>query len=605
MNVRRPSRVSLRVLPILAAALLAGCGEQAREAAMSPYDEAVEASAELTEERAGPTTDDYFAEPGRFESQAVNPPLHAVPSEGLMGLDEDAFGAEMRPVPDSALPPPRPEDMPSQPEFNTEEYDAITENDFRPAREQPLSTFAVDVDTASYANVRRFLTRGQTPPPGAVRIEELVNYFRYDYAPPGEHGPHGEHPFAVHAEVATCPWASDHRLVRVGLKGREIDAGGRPRCNLVFLLDVSGSMNAGDKLPLVKRAMSLLVAQLGENDRVAIVVYAGAEGLALPATPGDRPGVILDALDHLTAGGSTNGGAGIELAYDVAVSNYLEGGVNRVILCTDGDFNIGITDRSRLVDLIEERATSGVYLSVLGFGDGNLKDSTMEQLADRGNGNYGYVDSLREARKLLVEQMSGTLVTIAKDVKVQVEFNPAAVNAYRLIGYENRLMAAEDFRDDEKDAGEIGAGHTVTALYEVVPAGVASPGNAVGELKYQRPSEPSAAAGSGELLTVSLRYKTPDATVVDPAEEFAVPVPDSDVPFAAASRDYQFAAAVAGFGMLLRGSRHAGGATFAAVDEWAAPAVGEDPGGYRAEFRDLVRAAGGEAPARSGRHLRR
>jgi Ca-activated chloride channel homolog len=469
------------------------------------------------------------------------------------------------------------------PEHNTETYDHIVENPFLDAREQPLSTFAIDVDTASYANVRRFLNQHTLPPDGAVRIEELVNYFRYDYAPPT-----GEHPFAVHTEIATCPWQPKHRLVRVGLKGREIAAENRPRCNLVFLLDVSGSMDSPDKLGLVKQSMKLLVNQLGENDRIAIAVYAGSSGLVLPATPVDQKTRILDALDQLQAGGSTDGGSGIQLAYDVAIENFIDGGANRVILCTDGDFNVGITDQSRLTDLIEEKAASGVYLSVLGFGRGNYKDSTMEKLADKGNGNYGYIDSLAEARKVLVEEMTGTLVTIAKDVKIQVEFNPANVNAYRLIGYENRLLAAQDFRDDTKDAGEIGAGHTVTALYEVVPVGVEIDVPQIGELKYQQPKELTGAAGLMELLTVALRYKTPDDSRV---AEFNVPVRDEGVAFEASSDDFRFAAAVAAFGMLLRDSEHAGQASFAAIRAWAAPAMGNAADEYRREFLTLLTSA--------------
>ena len=368
-------------------------------------------------------------------------------------------------------------------EFNTETYDEIVENEFLLAQSNPLSTFSIDVDTAAYANVRRFLTHGQKPPPGAVRIEELVNYFSYDYP-----WPEGDVPFAVNAEIAGCPWAPEHRLVRFGLKGRVIEADSRPVSNLVFLLDVSGSMADENKLPLVKNAMRLLVEQLGENDRVAIVVYAGSSGLVLPSTTADQKQTILTAFDRLNAGGSTNGGEGIELAYQVAVENYINGGVNRVILCTDGDFNIGTTDRSSLVRLIEEKAASGVALTVLGFGMGNYKDATVEQLADKGNGNYAYIDTLNEARKVLVEQMTGTLITIAKDVKIQVDFNPAQVAAYRLIGYENRLLKAEDFDDDTEDAGEIGAGHTVPALYEIIPVGVDVPESMTApQSKYQQP----------------------------------------------------------------------------------------------------------------------
>ncbi|QDT14975.1 von Willebrand factor [Alienimonas californiensis] len=484
-------------------------------------------------------------------------------------------------------------------DFSREQYAPIPENRFLSAKDTPLSTFAVDVDTASYANVRRFLNGGQLPPPGAVRIEELVNYFRYDYEPPSAEGAPAEgdgdeesRPFAVHAEVASCPWATDHRLVRIALKGREMETDARPLCNLVFLLDVSGSMDSADKLGLVKQAMTLLTQQLGENDKVSIVVYAGASGLALPPTGGDDPQAIIDALDNLAAGGSTNGGQGIELAYRTARENFIKGGVNRVILCTDGDFNVGVTDDSSLVEMIEEKAKAGVSLTVLGFGTGNYQDAKMEQLADKGDGNYGYIDDIREAKKMLVEQLTGTLVTIAKDVKIQADFNPAAVKSYRLIGYENRKMAAEDFRDDAKDAGEIGAGHSVTALYEVVPAGADEEAPETPQSKYQTPGEPTdAAMNSGELLTVNLRYKAPNATKEDPATEFNVPVPDSMKAFEEASADYRFAAAVAAFGMLLRNSEHSGTAKLGDAAAWAEAAVGEDAGGYREEFVGLAEQA--------------
>ena len=400
-----------------------------------------------------------------------------------------------------------------------EQYDSIQENGFvTVSPETALSTFSIDVDTASYANVRRFLNRNTLPPPDAVRIEELVNYFQYDYPQP-----RGRHPFVTDMEVAECPWKTDHLLLRIGLKGREVDTGERPSSNLVFLLDVSGSMQSSDKLPLLKRAMKMLVQQLTENDRVTIVTYAGEAGLRLDTTTGDRHAEIDSVIESLTAGGSTNGSAGIELAYEKAAQSFIEGGTNRVILATDGDLNVGISDDQQLVQLIKEKAHSGVFLTVLGFGTGNLKDSKLEKLADHGNGIYGYVDSLREARKVLVEQMAGSLVTIAKDVKIQVEFNPAEVRSYRLIGYENRIIAARDFHDDTKDAGEIGAGHTVTALYELEPtdrrwtANSRQPFGQQTRLKYQQTAEPEVAAGeltdaarSGELLTLSLRYKQPE-----------------------------------------------------------------------------------------------
>jgi len=465
-------------------------------------------------------------------------------------------------------------------------YDALVENPFRTVKDHPLSTFSIDVDTASYANVRRFLLQeGRLPPPDAVRIEELVNYFDYDYA-----GPEDDVPFAAHIEVAGCPWKSGHRLVRVALKGKEFPDEQRPPSNLVFLLDVSGSMNSPDKLPLLKQGMKLLAEQLGENDRVAIVVYAGSQGLVLPSTPGTEQETILGALERLQAGGSTNGGAGIDLAYRIAQENFVEGGVNRVLLCTDGDFNVGTTSTGELVRMVEERATAGVFLSVLGFGRGNLNDAMMEHISNKGNGNYAYIDGVTEARKVLVEQMGGTLVTIAKDVKIQIKFNPAQVAAYRLIGYENRILAAEDFDDDKKDAGEIGAGHTVTALYEVVPAGMEVDLPTVDPLEFQPRAveEQLDEALRDKLMILKLRYKAPDG---DTSELLEFPVVDGGKGFSAASPEMQFASAVAAFGMLLRGSEHKGTATYDAVLEIAASAKGPDLHGYRAEFLDMVRRA--------------
>ncbi len=469
-------------------------------------------------------------------------------------------------------------------EFNTEAYASLTDNPFLAALENPLSTFSIDVDTASYANVRRFLTENQLPPPDAVRIEEMINYFSYNYPQPK-----GSVPFSVNVEIAGCPWNEGHRLVRVGLKGREIARDKRPPSNLVFLIDVSGSMDEPNKLPLLKESLKLLTRQLNENDHVSIVVYAGAAGMVLPETSGSNKATILRALDRLQAGGSTHGSAGIQLAYETASENFIEGGVNRVILCTDGDFNVGVTSQGDLTRLIQEKAQSKIFLSVLGFGMGNYKDSTMEALADKGNGNYAYIDSLNEGRKVLVEQMSGTLVTIAKDVKIQIEFNPAQVNSYRLIGYENRLLAKEDFNNDKKDAGEIGAGHTVTALYEVVPAGMTpeeTPG--VDPLKYQRPARPPVVSDSDEMLTLKLRYKQPDG---DTSRLLTTPVKDSDKSYARASTDFKFAAAVAEFGMLLRHSPYCGDATMDSAREHAKSGLGNDPEGYRAEFLTLVETA--------------
>jgi len=472
--------------------------------------------------------------------------------------------------------------------FNTEAYDPIRDNPFLSVTANPLSTFAVDVDTASYANVRRFLQGGQLPPKDAVRIEELVNYFRYDYP-----DPEGDAPFSITTEVAACPWRKGHLLALVGLQGRRLPARDVPPRSLVFLVDVSGSMDEPRKLPLLKQGLGLLVDQLRPEDRVAIVVYAGASGLVLPPTPGDRKAEIRAALEGLQAGGSTAGGAGIQLAYKVAAESFLSGGVNRVVLATDGDFNVGITSAGDLVRLIEEKRKTGVFLSVLGFGEGNLKDATMGKLADSGNGNYSYIDSLAEARKVLVSEAGATLVTIAKDVKVQVEFNPRQVAAYRLLGYENRILRAEDFADDQKDAGEIGSGHAVTALYEITPAGASLRLPAVDPLKYQEAGRPSAAAGSAELMTVKLRYKEPEG---DRSRLLSVAVKagEAEEP----STDLRFSAAVAAFGMLLRDSEHKGTATWEGVRHLAQDGAGDDREGYRAEFLALLRQAEGLAGVR-------
>lgn len=469
------------------------------------------------------------------------------------------------------------------PGHNTEEYDDLVDNPFMEVVQNPLSTFSIDVDTASYSNMRRFLNRNAMPPASSVRIEELINYFTYDYDPPD-----GDDPFSANVEVATCPWDTDHRLVRVGLKGWEIEKDDRPASNLVFLIDVSGSMSPVNKLPLLQKSMRLLVDQLDERDRVAIAVYAGASGLVLPSTSADDKETIIESLERLKSGGSTNGGAGIQLAYDVAVQNFIEGGVNRVILATDGDFNVGTTSQGELVTMIEEKAESGVFLSVLGFGMGNLNDSTLEKLADKGNGNYAYIDTLNEGRKVLVEEMGGTLITIAKDVKIQIEFNPAEVAAYRLIGYENRMLRAEDFNDDTKDAGEIGAGHTVTALYEIVPAGREIDTPSVDPLKYQRTTELTDTALAGQLMTLKLRYKQPDG---DTSKLLEFEIVDNGTRFDDASEDFKFAASVSAFGMILRDSEHKGGATFDTVLELADDGVGDDTHGYRREFISLVKKA--------------
>jgi Ca-activated chloride channel family protein len=470
-----------------------------------------------------------------------------------------------------------------EPVGNTEQYSHIDENPFLEVARAPLSTFSIDVDTASYSNTRRFLKDGQLPPKDAVRIEELVNYFSYDYPQPV-----GEAPFSVTAEISEAPWNPSHRLVHIGLQGKRIPTADLPPANLVFLLDVSGSMNEPRKLPLVKSAMKLLAEHLTARDRVAMVVYAGSSGLVLPATSGDRKGEILSAIDRLEAGGSTNGGEGIQLAYRIAQENFIKDGVNRVILATDGDFNVGVTSEGELVRLIEEKRQSGVFLSVLGFGTGNVKDSMMEKLADKGNGNYAYIDSLGEARKVLGEQVGGTIFTIAKDVKIQVEFNPRQAAAYRLIGYENRLLRDQDFNDDTKDAGEIGAGHTVTALYEVVPFGQKFENPGVDPLKYQQPTQPSAMANSNELMTVKLRYKEPTNEV---SKLVQVSLADAKGKLGSASENFKFASAVAAFGMLLRDSKYKANASYNKVLELARASTGADAQGYRAEFIQLVETA--------------
>ena len=471
---------------------------------------------------------------------------------------------------------------------NTEAYDRIDENPFRSSAVAPLSTFSVDVDRASYANVRRFLDHGALPPKDAVRIEELVNYFPYGDAEPAR----GDVPLRITTEVAAAPWNSAHDLVRIALRARDVDMRRAPAANLVFLVDVSGSMQGPGRLPLVKQSLALLVNQLREEDRVAIVVYAGSAGLVLPSTPGSDKQRILAALDGLEAGGSTAGGAGIRLAYDVVRQNFVRGGNNRVILCTDGDFNVGQSSDGALVDLIEQRRTEGAFLTILGFGMNNYKDSKMEKLADAGNGNYGYIDDLLEARKMLVKEMGGTLVTVAKDVKLQVEFNPARVRAYRLLGYEDRLLRDEDFANDAKDAGEVGAGHMVTALYEIVrtdvPLDVTL--HETGALRYQRPAEPT--APSDELLHVAMRWKAPDG---DRSQLVNHPVAARRGP---PSESMRFASAVAGFGMLLRSSPYAGKLAWPTVIDLARGARGDDRDGYRADFIRLA-----ELAAELSRHV--
>jgi len=471
--------------------------------------------------------------------------------------------------------------QPAKPgEFNTEEYGRLTENEFLEATNHPLSTFSIDVDTASYGNVRRFINQGQLPPVDAVRIEELINYFKYDYPEPD-----GDQPFSIVTELAGCPWEPAHKLIHIGLQGKRIPLENAPSNNLVFLIDTSGSMDQPDKLPLLKSAFKLLTNQLRDQDRVAIVVYAGSAGLVLPSTSGGNRKAIDAAIDQLAAGGSTAGGAGIKLAYEVARTNFITSANNRVILATDGDFNVGVSSDGDLLRLIEQERESGVFLTVLGFGTGNIKDSKMELLADKGNGNYAYVDTIQEARKVLVSELGGTLNTIAKDVKIQIEFNPATVHSYRLIGYENRLMRAEEFNDDKKDARELGAGHSVTALYEIVASDVPKKLTTVDPLRYQSQDlKPEAFAGN-ELMTVKLRYKPPASKE---SVLLAKSLMDEDLDIDSASENTRFAAAVAEFGMLLRESKFKGKSSFERCLALARRSSGPDLEGYRAEFISLV-----------------
>lgn len=456
-------------------------------------------------------------------------------------------------------------------EANSESYQRIVENDFLATAQNPLSTFSIDVDTASYSNMRRFLQQqNQLPPADAIRIEELVNYFRYDYPEPT-----GEHPFSVSTELSDCPWQTGHQLLRVGLQAKKLDFAEAPHSNLVFLLDVSGSMEAPNKLPLLRQSLRLVVDQLREQDKVSIVVYAGAAGQVLPATSGDQKDKIMAALDELQAGGSTAGGEGLQLAYKVAQEQFIPGGNNRIILATDGDFNVGESSDAAMSRLVEDKRKQGVFLTALGYGMGNYKDSKMETLANKGNGNYAYIDSLAEARKVLVNEMGASLLTLAKDVKLQLEFNPDKVASYRLIGYENRLLAAEDFDNDAKDAGELGAGHTVTALYELVPT---------------ESQTNERALNSEDLMTLNLRYKAPQS---DTSQLLSQKVSAEKKPWAQASQDLHFAASVAGFGMLLRDSVHKGDLTYAQVLSLGEAGLGQDPGGYRAAYLDLVQTARG------------
>lgn len=484
--------------------------------------------------------------------------------------------------PDLSYAPMQYEVYPLEP-ANTEEYVGLDENTFMEATQKPLSTFSIDVDAASYANVRRFINSGQTPPADAVRIEEMINYFNYEYEQPK-----GDDPFSINTEVSKAPWNEKHQLVHIGLQGKIIPTDKLPASNLVFLIDVSGSMSDQNKLPLLKSGFKLLVDQLRAQDKISIVVYAGAAGCVLPATSGDEKDKIMEAIQKLQAGGSTAGGAGINLAYKIAKNNFVKDGNNRIILATDGDFNVGVSSNESMEDLIETKRKEGVFLTVLGFGMGNYKDSKMEILADKGNGNYAYIDNMQEAKKVLVNEFGGTLFTIAKDVKIQVEFNPANVTAYRLIGYENRKLQAEDFNNDKKDAGELGSGHTVTALYEIIPKGVDSYFKPVDDLKYQEiKSEEAKKQYGNELLTIKFRYKAPDGDV---SKLLTKTVTNEAISFAKTTDNFRWSAAVAVYGMLVKESNYLEEGDYPMVLNLARGARGIDENGYRIEFINMVEA---------------
>ncbi len=555
--MKKNLRCLQQILCVLtSAALLAGCGagpsaSSGGSSSGSPAQKSfqTEAAAETWAETAAAFDGMYF-EAGEAGASAVN-------GDSSMSMKyQAAYGGG---------------------DFNTEEYNYISENGYKTTVKEPLSTFSVDVDTASYSNLRRYINSGQQIPADAVRIEEMLNYFSYDYPEP-ENGD----PFSVTTEYSDCPWNEDNRLLLIGLQAKEIDFSRRPPSNLVFLLDISGSMYSDDKLPLVQKSFTMLAENLTQKDRVSIVTYAGYESVVLDGVPGDQTARIAAALDDLEAGGSTAGAAGIEKAYELARKNYISGGNNRVILATDGDLNVGISSEGELTRLIQEKKKDGVHLSVIGVGTGNLKDNKMEALADNGDGNYNYIDSIFEAKKVLVDEMGGTLVTVAKDVKIQVEFNPRYVSGYRLIGYENRLLNQEDFNDDKVDAGEIGSGHCVTALYEIIPA--QSEGTSDSQLKYQAPADVS---DSTELLTVSLRYKAPNG---NKSTLLTYPV-ESGSYTRELSENLSFAAAVAEFGMVLRDSEYKGNATYDTVLALAEPCIHAHTDDYKKEFLQLAEKA--------------
>jgi len=469
---------------------------------------------------------------------------------------------------------------PYVPPFSTDDYSPITPNIFQSPLTDPLSTFSIDVDTANYSHIRRMLNQNVLPEPKSIRIEELLNYFSYNYPQPD-----GEHPFSVYTESGVVPWNQKRSYVHIGIQGKKLNLSAAPPSNLVFLIDVSGSMDAPNRLPLVQEALGLLIENLRGNDKVAIVVYAGAAGEVLPSTSGNNKLQIKNALNNLRAGGSTAGGAGIQLAYKIASEGFIPGGNNRIILCTDGDFNVGASSDAHLTQLVESNRNSGIYLTVLGFGMGNYKDNKLELIANKGNGNYAYIDTINEAKKVLVNEMVSTLYTIAKDVKLQVEFNPAHVKAYRLIGYENRLLRDEDFKDDTKDAGELGAGHTVTAIYEIIPMNSKESVPELEPLKYQNLAISDEARNSPEMITVKLRYKLPDSEV---STGFEVPVLNKYNALDASSETYLFSSAVVGFGLMLQDSEFKEALTWETVKDLAKNNLGKDSDGYRAEFLDLI-----------------
>ncbi len=533
---------TLALITALSVLSLAGCGASSEATGM---DGGLKNTPQAT--MAGAASENYFA---------VGDTLYDVEfeatSERGMGIEGDFDGTI---------------------DWNTEEYNAIKENSYMSVAANPLSTFSIDVDTASYTNLRRMINEGDYIDTDAIRIEEMINYFSYDYP-----APRAGEPFSVTTEISDCPWNDETKLLLVGLQAEEIDLSERTPMNIVFLIDVSGSMNSADKLPLVQKAFTLLTENLTPQDRVSIVTYAGSDRVVLEGADGNNQAEILEAINNLEAGGSTAGADGINTAYRIAEKYFISGGNNRIVLATDGDLNVGISSESELTKLVEKKRESGVYLSVLGFGTGNIKDNKMEALADNGNGNYAYIDSVLEARKVLVEEMGGTLFTVAKDVKLQLEFNPAYVKGYRLIGYENRMLAAEDFEDDTKDAGEIGAGHSVTAIYELVA--VDSPMNlSTSDLKYSETSGEE----NGEMLTVSIRYKEPDG---DTSKLLEYPVAESAYS-SVMSENLAFASAVAQFGLVLRDSEYKGTATYASIiSQLSGFDFSSDS--YKAEFLSLV-----------------